>query len=35
MKRSTGTTLFELTAREETICYEALEAYFGQMFFAN
>lgn len=35
MKKSTGNKLFELTAKEETICYEALEAYFEQMFFAN
>lgn len=35
MKISTGSTLFELTAKEETVCYAALEAYFEQMFFAN
>ncbi len=35
MKKSTGKTLFELTAEEEAVCYKALEAYFEQMYFAN
>jgi hypothetical protein len=35
MKKSAGNTLFELTAKEEAVCYEALEAYFEQMYFAN
>jgi regulatory protein YycI of two-component signal transduction system YycFG len=35
MKKSVGNAMFELTAKEETICYKELEAYFSQMFFAN
>jgi hypothetical protein len=35
MKLSAGKTLFELTAKNEMLCYEALEAYFSQMYFAN
>lgn len=35
MKMTTGNTLFELTSAEETLCYDALKAYFEAMYFAN
>ena len=35
MKISSGATLFELTARSETLCYAELKSYFEAMYFAN
>ena len=35
MLRVKGTTLFELSAKEEYVCYEQLKKYFDQMYFAN
>jgi len=35
MQASKGKQLFELTCKEEVICYEQLKDYFEQMYFAN
>ncbi len=35
MFRVKGATLFELSAKEEHVCYEQLKKYFDQMYFAN
>ena len=35
MFRVKGVTLFELSAKEEYVCYAQLKKYFDQMYFAN
>lgn len=35
MLRVKGALLFELSGKDEVVCYEMLKDYFEQMYFAN
>lgn len=35
MLRVKGAMLFELSGKDEVVCYEQLKNYFEQMYFAN